>query len=291
MEFLDDVDDVAVADRLAVLDNDGTMWCEKPRYMQHEFLIWAVADRQKADDEYEPSSLLRDLVHGDMAEVKKHSIADVTTAMNSIFEGLTPDEFTERVSRFAAHWRSERFDRAVHELRFQPMLELLAALRRRDFDVYIVTGGGLEFVRGFAPQLYGVPIDRTIGSLVDYRWDADHRTVRRGSSLQGSPDEGTTKVQRIQQVIGRRPILAAGNSAGDAEMLDYANASDGPTMALLIDHDDDEREFSYRSVAASFDSDRDIVDVGRDAGWTIASMRRDWATVFVARDDASPERT
>jgi phosphoserine phosphatase len=263
-----------------MLDNDGTMWCERPRYTQHEFLIWAANDRVDSDPSFEPSPVLANLVAQRTPDIGSHSIADITSAMNSVFEGLTPPEFEALAQRFAQEWRHELTGTGPAGLRYQPMLELMDALRRRGFEVYMVTGGGIEFVRSFAPDFYGIAPERTVGSMVEYRYDNTRHELLRGSAIVGPPDEGVEKVTRIQQMLGRRPVFAAGNSAGDQQMLDYALSAHDHAMALLIDHDDDEREYAYKSVAASFADGEDIVEIGRRSGWTIASMSKDWATVF-----------
>ncbi|WP_298752427.1 haloacid dehalogenase-like hydrolase [uncultured Serinicoccus sp.] len=184
------------------------------------------------------------------------------------------------------------FDRAVHPtpdrplrtLTYVPMLELLDELRRADFSVLIVTGGGTEFVRAVSQQLYGVPPEAVAGSLIDYDFlptsDGSGPRLVRASRLVGPANEGAAKVTHIQTQLGRRPILAAGNSGGDREMLEWAAAGEGPTLALLVDHDDGDREFAYTSTAETFAEPEPITQVGARLGWTVVSMARDWETVF-----------
>ena len=172
------------------------------------------------------------------------------------------------------------------------MLELLDELRCRDFTLGIVSGGGTEFVRAISDDLYGVPAELVVGTLIGYkltRAQDQHPVLRRTASLIGAANEGPTKVTNIQTQLGRRPILAGGNSGGDREMLEWALAAGTPSLALLIDHDDATREFQYTSKAQTFVETEPITDVGARLGWTIVSTARDWDVVFPTESgDAAP---
>jgi hypothetical protein len=166
---------------------------------------------------------------------------------------------------------------------YQPMLELLDELRHREFTIFVVTGGGTEFVRAVSEDLYGVPPERVVGTLIEYefvRRDDDHPALLRTGRISGAANEGPAKVANIQTQLGRRPVLAAGNSGGDREMLEWACAGDQPCLALLVDHDDEEREFRYVSTAQTFAEAEPITDVARRLGWAVLSMERDWASIF-----------
>jgi hypothetical protein len=175
-----------------------------------------------------------------------------------------------------------RLGRPVRTKTYVPMLELVAELRRLEFTVAIVTGGGCEFVRAVSEALYGVPPELVVGTLIEYDYadDDDRPTLRRSSRLVGAANEGAAKVAHIQTLLGRRPILAAGNSGGDRQMLEWAATGEGPTLALLVNHDDADREFSYVSSAETFAESEPITDVGARLGWTVVSMADDWSTVF-----------
>ena len=169
---------------------------------------------------------------------------------------------------------------------YQPMLELMAELRGLGFAVAIVTGGGTEFVRAISHDLYGRPA-RGRGRdphRVRLRVGAAGPSLRRSTRLLGEANEGAAKVRNIQTLLGRRPILAAGNSGGDREMLEWAGTGDGPSLALLVDHDDGVREFAYEGHAETFTETEPITDVGHRLGWTVVSMANDWDTVFPALD-------
>jgi hypothetical protein len=163
------------------------------------------------------------------------------------------------------------------------MIELIGELRRRDVAVTIVSGGGTEFLRAVSEELYGVPPEAVVGTLIEYDYsrgeDGAPRLLRTGR-VAGAANEGAAKVSNIQSQLGRRPRLVAGNSGGDREMLEWAAAGAGPTLALLVDHDDAEREFDYVSKAETFSEAEPITDVGARLGWTVVSMANDWERVF-----------
>src|SRR3954451_17835606 len=163
------------------------------------------------------------------------------------------------------------------------MTELIDELRRREVAVTIVSGGGTEFVRAISQQLYGVPPEAVVGTLIDYeygRGDDGAPRLRRTGRPEGAANEGAVRVSNIQRQLGRRPLLASGNSGGDREMLEWAAAGDGPTLALLVNHDDVEREVAYASTAETFVDPEPITAVGARLGWTVVSMAADWQVVF-----------
>ncbi len=285
--FLEALGDVAPADRVALFDNDGTLWCERPNYAQFAFF----ADRLRAVADADPTIGARAeyaaVLAGDAAQIGALGLPAVALALAELFEGQTPEQYQAAVGEF--------FARAVHPLGpplrtmvYRPMVELLDSLRERRCDVFIVSGGGVEFVRAVSDELYGVSPDRVVGTAVRYRYERRDGvpTLVRTAELDGAPNEGPAKVEAIQRNIGRRPLLAAGNSLGDREMLELA-AARSPGLALLVDHDDDRREYAYESVAGTIDDAEPITELGRREGWTIVSMRHDWVTVF---DDGTDER-
>jgi phosphoserine phosphatase len=283
-EFLTASAEVPVDDRVAVFDNDGTLWCEKPNYVQLEFMLSELARAVQNDPSMAAREEYRALIEHDSAAQAELGLERIALALVELCAGIGPSEFDDRVRAFFSS--ATHRDRAVpyRSMRYAPMLELLDALRALEFDVFVVSGGGTEFVRAVGADFYGVSPDDVVGTLVTYEFtrgdDGSPRLVR-GAALDGvAANEGEVKVSNIQRHLGRRPILAAGNTAGDSEMLEYALASDGPTLALLVDHDDADREYAYAAQAGTIDFDGDLVQHGRDLGWTIASIRHDWATVF-----------
>lgn len=272
--FLDATGDVPAADRVACLDNDGTLWCERPHYVQLDFFLAALRERVAADPALGEREEFAALLGGDPAAIGEIGLARIALALAGFFEGRTPEEFTAAARAFLARHPG----RVYH-----PMLELLDELRRRDFTVAVVTGGGTEFVRAVSEELYGVAPPLVVGTLIEHRFDRDDAgrpVLRRTSSVHGTANEGEPKVLHVQSHLGRRPILAVGNSSGDRELLEWAAAAPGPSLALLVDHDDPDREYAYVSEGATTANDEPITDVAARLGWTVVSMARDWSTIF-----------
>lgn len=274
LAFLDAAADLPVVDRVAYFDNDGTLWCEKPLYVQLAFLVDALTRRTAQDPSLAEREEFAAVLSGDMAKIAELGLVRVALALAELFEGGSPEDFAAEARDYLGR----------HPGRvYRPMLELIDELRRRDFTVGIVTGGGTEFVRAISEDLYGVPPQLVVGTLIDYEFARDEHgrpVLQRTAAVLGHANEGEPKVVNIQSQIGRRPILAAGNSSGDKEMLEWAAAGPGPTLALLVDHDDAEREYAYASEGATTANDEAITDVAARLGWTVASMARDWETVF-----------
>lgn len=282
-DFLDDVDAVPADERVAYIDNDGTMWCEKPTYVQLDFFVDALQARANEDPSLRDRPEFAAVLSGDMAAVGEIGLAKVAGALTALFDGQTPDEFGAAVDGFLDRYRHPTFGVPLGGVIYQPMLELLDELRAHDFTIGIVTGGGTEFVRQVSRRCYGVEPGMVVGTLIGYQFarDDDGRpVVRRTIDQLGTANEGGAKIEHIQSQIGRPPILAIGNSGGDREMLEWAQASRHGGLAVLVDHDDAEREFAYESKAVSFEEAEPITTVAERLGWVVVSMKDDWATVF-----------
>ena len=285
LDFLEAADALPVEDRVAVFDNDGTLWCEKPAYPQLLFMLDELRRAVGADPSLAEREEYRAMIDHDSAAQAEIGLERIAFALLELCSGIGPDEFDDRVVAFFADARHAARGVPYLDMRYQPMLELLDELRAHEFDVFIVTGGGAEFVRAISREFYDVSPDAVVGSLVGYEFgrDADGRPrLRRTTDLFGEVNEGAPKVTNIQLQLGRRPILAAGNSPGDAEMLEYALASDGPSIALLVNHDDADREYAYEGRAGSYDTAGSFEETAGGLGITVVSMRADWATVFVS---------
>ena len=281
--FLEASAELAPERRLACFDNDGTLWAERPTYAQFDFFVDALRRRVATDPSLATRTEFAALLSGDRATVSDLGLARVAMALVELFDGQTPEAFAAEARDFVSRAHHAALDRPLRSTVYVPMLELLDALRARQFAVAVVTGGGTEFVRSVSRDLYGVPPERVVGTLVTYTYSRDEQgrpALRRSAQLDGRPNEGEVKVSQIQAQLGRAPVLAAGNSGGDREMLEWAVSADGPSLALLVDHDDAEREFSYLCAAETFDEPEPITDVASRLGWTVASMRRDWSRVF-----------
>jgi len=275
-------DYVPPADRIAVIDNDGTLWCERPAYVQAMFILSRLKEQAEADPELARRPVVQALLAGDLGAAHEAGAAEMIDILLSTHAGLTAEEFAAAASGWLAEAQHPRFARPFANLIYAPMLELIDLLRDAGFGVFVVTGGGVEFVRAASERLYGVGPDNVVGSAVQVGFERrDGRVVLvREAKLLGSPNEGEPKPINIQAHIGRRPIFAAGNSAGDREMLEYATTGEAPSLAIVIDHDDAEREYAYAGKALTNPDAEAIADTAVRFGWTVVSMRDDWARVF-----------
>lgn len=282
VSFVHAAEALAPAERVAVFDNDGTLWCEKPAYPQLAYFLHELGLAVRRDPALAERTEFAALIARDDAAIAALGLERIGAALVELTVGLSPEEFAERASRFLLEAPHPTLDRPFGRAVYQPMLELLELLRTHGFTTFIATGSGTEFVRSVSHELYGIPPEGVVGSLIQYEYVTvdGAPALRRLGTLVGDANEGPAKVLHIQQALGRRPVFAAGNSAGDREMIEWAMATPGPSLGLLVDHDDAEREFAYESVAGTFESHENIVEVGRRQGWTIVSMRDDWATVF-----------
>ena len=282
LAFLDEAAAVPRAQRVACLDNDGTLWCEKPTYVQFDFFIDVLKTAVGKDPSLAQRPEFAALLSGDSAAIGEIGLERIAFALASLCAGISPEAFTALVHDFMGRAVHATLGRPLRTNIYRPMQELLAALRELDFTAAVVTGGGTEFVRGISQDLYGVPPERVVGTLVEYDYsdEGDRPVLLRSTRILGGANEGAVKVNNIQTQLGRRPILAVGNSGGDRQMLEWAATGQGPTLALLVNHDDAEREFSYVSSAETFAESEEITDVGARLGWTVISMANDWETVF-----------
>jgi phosphoserine phosphatase len=275
--FLDGVLDVPVDERVACFDNDGTLWCERPTYVQFDFFVDALRSAVRADPGRAETPEFAALLAGDQAAIGDVGLERIALALTSLFEGITPEEFTRRARTFMAGAQHATLGRPLLSNVYVPMLELIEELRRCDVTVAVVTGGGTEFVRAVSQQLYGVPPEAVVGTLIGYEYglgvDGSPRLLRTGRPASAA-NEGSAKVNHIQSQLGRRPRLVAGNSGGDREMLEWAASGEGPTLALLVNHDDAEREFAYTASAEA-----SLVKAG-ELGWTVVSMKDDWSVLY-----------
>jgi hypothetical protein len=271
---------VPPAERIATFDNDGTLWCEQPMQVQVFFLIDRIRQLAASDPAMKERQPFKALLAHDLNTLHGLGKRAVFELAFTAHAGVTEDEF-DRVARAwfatAAH---PQLGRLFTRCTFQPQLELLAYLHEHDFKTFIVSGGGIDLIRAFAEGAYGIPRERIIGSSVKTRFDASgSSTLLMKLSELNSFDDREAKVQNIGLHIGRRPILAFGNSDGDLAMLRYTRTGPGARLALLVHHDDAEREFAYdREFRLS--PLVEALDNATQYSITVVSMKRDWKAVF-----------
>lgn len=276
-------DFVRPAERIATFDNDGTLWCEQPMPSQVFFAqdrLVALAAQDPALKERQPFKAFLEHDLQTIASLGKQGAFDVAFFTHA---GVTEDDFQASAKAWLASARHPKLGRRFTECAYQPQIELLDYLRAHGFKTFIVTGGGIDLVRAFSEEVYGIPVEQVIGSSTKTRFEIrDGRGELWKLAELGTFDDRDTKPQNIGLHIGRRPILAFGNSDGDLAMLRYVKSGAGPRLALLLHHDDGEREFAYdREFRLS--PLVDALDHAGDYGIDLVSMRRDWNTVFVPR--------
>ena len=273
-------DFVPPAERIAVFDNDGTLWSEQPVYVQLAFVVDRVKALAPQHPEWKQQQPFKGVLEGDLKAAAAAGEKGLLQLMMATHAGMTTDEFARTVTDWLATARHPRFGRAYTEMVYQPMLELLAYLRENGFKTYIVSGGGVEFMRTFAGQRYGVPPERVVGSTIRTRYEVrDGKPVIVRLPEVDFIDDGPGKPVGIHKFIGRRPIAAFGNSDGDFEMLEWVTSAPGPRLGLIVHHDDAAREAAYDRGSPIGRLERGL-DEGPRRGWTIVSMKNDWRKVF-----------
>ena len=273
-------DFVPPAERIAVFDNDGTLWSEQPVYFQAMFVrdrVVALAPKNPAWKTKEPFA---SLIKGDLKAVAASGEKGMAALMAATHAGMTTTEFDKSVSDWIATARHPKTGRLLTDMTFQPMKELLAYLRDNAFKTFIVSGGGIEFMRPWTERVYGVPPEQVVGSSGGLKYelrDGQPVLVKLPSVVLNNDKEG--KPVGIQRHIGRRPIAAFGNSDGDFEMLAWTTSAPGARLGMLIHHDDAEREFAYDRKSHVGRLDRGLNEAGA-RGWSVVSMESDWKTIF-----------
>jgi phosphoglycolate phosphatase-like HAD superfamily hydrolase len=273
-------DFVPAAERIATFDNDGTLWAEKPVPFQLLFAFDRVRALAPQHPEWRTKEPFAALLNGDMAAVVASGEKGILEVMAVTHTGMTTEEFSQSVQEWIATARHPQTRRLYTEMVYQPMLELLTYLRGNGFKTYIVSGGGVEFMRPWAERIYGTPPEQVIGSSGKLKLESrDGRPVLVKLPEVDLIDDKEGKPVGIQTRIGRRPIAAFGNSDGDLQMLQWTMAGPGARFALFVHHDDATREFAYDR-----DDGLQKFSVGWDEAiarkWTVVSMRDDWNTVF-----------
>jgi phosphoserine phosphatase len=271
--------------RVAVFDNDGTLWCEKPMPIQLDFILRrlvVMAEQDPALRIRQPWQAAYTRDYGWLGEViTKHYHGDdsdlpvLAAGVLQAFAGITVEDFEAQADRFLRNTQHPTLGRGYLACGYVPMVELLGYLEANGFRNYIASGGGRDFMRPISQEVYGVPRQRVIGSSVSLAWNDDGR----GGRLVHKPevdvlDDGPEKPVRIWSRVGRRPLLAAGNSNGDIPMLAFAEQPERPCLRLLVLHDDRDREFDYTAGAEQ------ALQLASSNGWTVVSIKDDWATVF-----------
>ncbi|UYO50832.1 haloacid dehalogenase-like hydrolase [Rhodopseudomonas palustris] len=274
-------DFVPTAERIATFDNDGTLWAEQPYYFQLAFAFDRIKAMAPQHPEWKDHEPFKALLQNDKAAFASSGESGLLEVVAATHAGMTTDEFTDAVRNWMATARHPRFGRPYNQLTYQPMLELLAYLRANGFKTFIVSGGGVEFMRPWVEKAYGIPPEQVVGSsgVVKFETDATGKPRLIKLTQVEFVDDGPGKPVGINRFIGRRPIFAFGNSDGDLEMLQWTVAGAGPRFAGLVHHTDAEREYAYDRQSKIGKLDK-ALDAAAAGGWTVVDMKNDWSRIF-----------
>jgi len=280
-------DFVPPAHRIAVFDNDGTLWVERPLPVQFRFGLDRIRALAPQHPEWRDRQPFKAALEGDMAALAAAGMAGLVELVMATHAGITTEAFEALVGDWTATARHPQFNRPYTDLVYQPMLDVLALLRANGFTIFIVSGGGIEFMRTFSEAIYGIPPDRVIGSSIVTRYVVqDGRPVLMREAKVHFIDDKDEKPVGINMHVGRRPIAAFGNSDGDFAMLEWVTSGPGARFGLIIHHDDADREYAYDRDAGLARLSRGL-DEGPNRGWTIVSVKNDWKRVFPFDVDTS----
>jgi hypothetical protein len=274
-------DFVPVPERIATFDNDGTLWCEQPLYVQLFFALDRVKALAPQHPEWKTNEPFASLLKGDVKAALaggEHGVLEIVMATHA---GMTTDEFNQTVKDWIATAKNPVTKRPFKEMVYQPMVELMAYLRANGFKTFIVSGGGVEFMRPWTEAVYGVPPEQVVGSSGKLKYELrDGQPVLMKLPEINFIDDKAGKPVGINQYIGRRPIAAFGNSDGDQQMLEYTQAGGGARLLMLVHHDDAKREFAYGAQSPIGTFSDALLAEAKAKNWNVISMKDDWNKIF-----------
>jgi len=273
--------------RIATFDQDGTLWVEHPMYTQVVYCLERVPALVKTRPELKNKEPFKTVLSGNREAMARLSQDDLMKILVATLTGMSVDDFNAETKKWIAEAKHPRWQRPYTELTYQPMQEVLQYLRANGFKTYIVTGGGQDFVRVYAEQTYGIPPEQVVGTAggTKYGYDKDGKPFLTKEPKLLLNDNNTGKPEGIHLMIGRRPYAAFGNSTGDQQMLEYTKAGDGARLAMIVLHDDAEREYAYgpaqelpATKVGTFT--QALYDEAKKNGWPVISMKNDWRVIF-----------
>jgi phosphoserine phosphatase len=267
-------------ERIATFDNDGTLWSEQPMYFQLIFTLDRVKKLAPQHPEWQESQPFKAVLEGDMKTVFSSGDRGLLGLVLATHSGMTTEEFGQVVKDWLATAKHPRFNRPYNECVYEPMLELLVHLRANGFKTFIVSGGDIEFMRPWTEQVYGIPPEQVVGSIIETKFEMrDGKPVLVRLPEVNFIDDKAGKPVGINQHIGRRPIAAFGNSDGDQQMLQWTAAGDGPNLMVYIHHTDSEREWAYDRESHIGRLDKGL-DEANTKGWMVVDMKKDWKVIY-----------
>jgi len=273
-------DYVTPSDRIAVFDNDGTLWGEQPVYFQLIYAVDEVKEMAKADPSILTSEALKAAADGDFAALAEGGEKAILEVISTTHSGLSVEEFQVSVAEWLDTAKHPTTGLGYDQMTYQPMVELLSYLRDKGFKTYIVSGGGVHFMRVFAERAYGIPSEQVLGtySETSYKLIDGQPTITKEPGI-AFLDDKEGKPINIDRIIGKRPLIAGGNSDGDYAMIEWTTAGDGPRLGLIVHHTDEEREVAY-DCDSHIGRLCDGLENGPDMGWLIVDMANDWSVIY-----------
>lgn len=274
-------DFIAPEKRIAVFDQDGTLWVEQPVYTQFSFAMDRIKSLAKEHPEWKYSEPYKSIIGDDLEKIKNFSIQEIEKIIAVSHANMTVEEFTFKVQSWLSQALHPRFQKPYTKLIYQPMLEVIKYFQSQGYKVYIVSGGGQEFIRTYAKKIYGIPSEQIIGTAgkVKYEYQNDKPVLIKLPEILFIDDK-KGKPEAINLIIGKRPVAAFGNSDGDQQMLEWSQSSAGKSFQLLVHHDDPVREYKYDTDSKIGTFSLQLMEEAKKKGWIVVSMKNDWKIVF-----------
>lgn len=271
---------IPVQDRIAVFDNDGTLWSEKPYYFQLAFAFDQVKTMAEDNPDWQTTEPFKSVLKDDVEGVFKSGEEGLLKIITATHSGMSVAEYQSMVAQWLNTAKDPRFGKMYTELTYLPMKEMLIYLQENNFKTYIVSGGGVDFMRVWATDVYNIPNEQIIGSALKYKYeynDGDPVVIKQGEIL--TIDDKAGKVENIQHIIGKKPVLAVGNSDGDHAMMQWSTSQES-SMAMIVHHTDEKREWKYDRKSSVGHLDKAMDEANQRDNWHLIDMKNEWCTVY-----------
>lgn len=271
---------IPVSDRIATFDNDGNLWSEQPAYFQLLFAMDRIKALAPDHPEWETLQPFKAVLENDMKELGKYGVHGILELVMASHADMTTEEFETIVKKWLATLKHPRFDKPFTDLVYQPMLELLQFLRDNDFKTFIVSGGGIGFMRPWVEEVYGIPPDQVVGSSIktEYDYNNGNPVIKRLPEMDFI-DDGSGKPIGIHKFIGKKPVFASGNSDGDLQMMQWTASNKYKSFMLYLHHTDADREWAYDRESHIGRLDKGL-DEAKEKSWTVIDMKKDWKLIY-----------
>ena len=274
-------DYIVPEDRIAVFDQDGTLWVEQPIYTQFFFVMDTIKELASKHPEWSNKEPYQTILQGDLEKIKKFTVQEIEKVIAISHANITVEAFRESVKLWLSKAIHPRFKKPYTELVYQPMVEVIQYFQAHGYRVYIVSGGGQEFIRVYSEKVYGVPLEQVIGSTEKVKYEYQNgKPVLNKLSEVFFIDDKSGKPEAIHFFIGKHPVAAFGNSDGDQQMLEWSQAFKGKSLQLLVHHDDPIREYQYDADSRIGTFSKALMEEANEKGWVIVSIKNDWKRLF-----------